>query len=151
MTTMTPTRSQTITDQELLALEREYWDAIKARDARTVNRLTHVDSTVAGASGVSGWNPDAVARAFDKPDYTVKSYRIDPQTVRINSIADGVVSIAYGVHEDIEMADGRPVRLDAFDASVWKMTDNGWVCVLHTESLKGDPFGRDRMADHSSS
>ena len=64
MTTMTPTLSPTITDQELLALERQYWDAIKSRDARTVNRLTDQDSTVAGATGVSGWNADAVAKAF---------------------------------------------------------------------------------------
>jgi ketosteroid isomerase-like protein len=145
MTTMTRTMTPTITDQELLELERQYWDAIKARDARTVNRLTDQESTVAGASGVSGWNAEAVAKAFDAPQYTVKDYRIDPQTVRINAICDDVVSIAYGVHENIEMADGKPVKLDAFDTSVWKKTDNGWACVLHTESLKGDPFGRDRM------
>ena len=145
MTTMTPTLSPTISDQELLALEREYWDAIKARDARTVNRLTDPDSTVAGATGVSGWNPEAVAKAFESPQYTITDYRIDPQSVRINHIREDVVSIAYGVHEDMQMADGKPVKLDAFDISVWKKTENGWACVLHTESLKGDPFGRDRM------
>jgi len=151
MTTMTQTRTrQTITDQELLALERQYWDAIKARDARTVNRLTAEDSTVAGATGVSGWNPQAVAKAFEAPEYTITDYRIDPQSVRINHISDDVVSIAYGVHEDMEMG-GKPIRLDAFDISVWKQTGNGWQCVLHTESIKGDPFGRDRMAGHSSS
>ena len=151
MTTMTPTLSPTITDQELLALERQYWDAIKSRDARTVNRLTDQDSTVAGATGVSGWNAEAVAKAFEAPQYVIVDYRIDPQTVRVNHIRDDVVSIAYGVHEDIEMSDGKPVKLDAFDTSVWKLGDNGWTCVLHTESLKGDPFGRDRMAGHSAS
>ena len=151
MTTMTPTLSPTITDQELLALERQYWDAIKSRDARTVNRLTDQDSTVAGATGVSGWNAEAVAKAFEAPQYAIVAYRIDPQTVRVNHIRDDVVSIAYGVHEDIEMSDGKPVKLDAFDTSVWKLGDNGWTCVLHTESLKGDPFGRDRMAGHSAS
>ena len=151
MTTMTHTMTNRITDQELLALERQYWDAIKARDTGIVNRLTHRDSTVAGASGVSGWNPEAVAKAFEAPQYTVKDYRIDPQTVRVNRISDDVVSIAYGVHEDIEISDGKPVKLDAFDTSVWKMTDNGWTNVLHTESIKGDSFGRDRMPSHSSS
>jgi heat shock protein HslJ len=32
MTTMTPTMTRTICDQELLALERQYWDALKGRD-----------------------------------------------------------------------------------------------------------------------
>ena len=150
MTTMTHTMTIRITDQELLALERQYWDAIKARDAGIVNRLTHTDSTVAGASGVSGWNADAVAKAFEAPQYVIVDYRIDPQSVRVNRIREDVVSIAYGVHEDIDM-DGKPVKLDAFDTSVWKLGDNGWTCVLHTESLKGDPFGRDRMAGHSTS
>ena len=150
MTTMTPTLSPTITDQELLALERQYWDAIKTRDARTVNRLTDQESTVAGATGVSGWNAEEVAKAFDSPRYTIRDYRIDPQTVRINHIRDDVVSIAYGVHEDIDM-DGKPIKLDAFDTSVWKKTGNGWACVLHTESIEGDPFGRDRMLVHTNS
>ena len=150
MTTMTHTMTNRITDQELLALERQYWDAIKARDARTVNRLTDQESTVAGATGVSGWNAEAVANAFEAPQYVIVDYRIDPQTVRVNHIRDDVVSIAYGVHEDIDM-DGKPIKLDAFDTSVWKLGDNGWTCVLHTESLKGDPFGRDRMAGHSAS
>ena len=52
-------------------------------------------------------------------------------------------AISYGVHEDLEV-DGKPVKLDAFDTSVWKQTENGWACVLHTESIKGDAYGRDR-------
>ena len=44
------------------------------------------------------------------------------------------------------MVDGKPVKLDAFDASVWKRTDTGWTNVLHTESIAGDGFGRDRVA-----
>src|ERR1051325_9757414 len=112
MTTMTPTLSPTISDQELLALERRYWDAIRSRDARTVNRLTDQQSTVAGPSGVSGWNAEDVAKAFESPQYTITDYRIDPESVRVNHIRDDVVSIAYGVHEDMEV-DGKPIKLDA--------------------------------------
>ena len=143
MTTSTPTMTRTISDQELLALERSYWDAIKARDARTVGRLTAPDSTVAGSSGVSGWDPRTIEQSMQSATYTINDYRIDPQTVRINRLCDDVVAISYGVHEDLEV-DGKPVKLDAFDTSVWKQAGNGWTCVLHTESLKGDAFGRDR-------
>ena len=141
MTTMTPTR--TISDQELLALERSYWDALQAQDARTVGRLTAHGSTIAGASGVSGVEPDSIGKMIESAPYTMTSYRIDPDTVRINRLCDDAVAIAYGVHEDLEV-DGKPVKLDAFDTSVWKRTDSGWTCVLHTESIKGDAFGRDR-------
>jgi catechol 2,3-dioxygenase-like lactoylglutathione lyase family enzyme len=35
-------------------------------------------------------------------------------------------------------------EVDAEDASTWVRRNDHWVCALHTESLKGDPFGRDR-------
>ena len=154
MTTMPQTQTQTmgrtISDQELLALERSYWDALKDRDFRTVGRLTAEDSTVAGASGVAGVDPRSIQKQLESATYTIKSYRIDPVTTRINRLADDVVAISYSVHEDL-MVDGKPVGLDAFDTSVWKKTDNGWTCVLHTESIKGDAFGRDRLHPASAS
>ena len=150
MTTMTPTLTRTISDQELVALERSYWDALKARDSRTVGRLTAEDSTVAGATGVAGLDPSSIAKMVESASYRIKDYRIDPQTVRINRLCDDVVAISYGVHEDLEV-DGKPVQLDAFDTSVWQRTDDGWTCVLHTESIKGDAFGRDRTHGRSTS
>ena len=75
--------------------------------------------------------------------YRMKDYRIDPASVRINRICDDAVAISYKVHEDLEV-DGKPVSLEAADASVWKKGANGWTCLLHTESIAGDAFGRDR-------
>ena len=150
MTTMTPTMTRTISDRELLALEQSYWDALKERDFRTIGRLTAEDSTVAGASGVAGVDPRSIQKQIESAPYTMKDYRIDPQTVRINHLCNDTVAISYGVHEDLEV-EGKPVKLDAFDMSVWKQTDNGWTCVLHTESIKGDAFGRDRAPGRLSS
>jgi hypothetical protein len=70
--------------------------------------------------------------------------------MQVNRICDDTVAIAYPVHEDLEV-DGKPVQLDAFDTSVWKESGNGWTCVLHTESIKGDAYGRDRMPARSNS
>jgi hypothetical protein len=148
MTTTTPTmtsRTPTITDQELLTLEREFWDALKDRDARTAGRLTAEDSTIVGASGVSGLDPRQMGKLLEAATYRIKDYRIDPQSTRITRLCDDAVAITYGVHEDLEV-DGKAVKLDAFDASVWKKSDTGWTCVLHTESIAGDAFGRDRVA-----
>jgi hypothetical protein len=150
MTTMTSTMTRTVSDQELLALERSYWDALKDRDARTAGRLTAEACTVAGASGASVVDPRSMAKLIETATYRIKDYRIDPQTVHVNPICDDTYAIAYGVHEDLDV-DGKPVKLDAFDSSVWKKTENGWVCVLHTESIKGDAYGRDRLQGHSPS
>src|SRR6266498_1888035 len=134
MTTMTPTMNRTISDQELLALERSYWDALKDRDARTVGRLTAEQCTVAGATGASVVDPRSIVKQLETATYRINDYRIDPQAVHINRVCDDTFAISYGVHEDLEV-DGKPVKLDAFDSSVWKKTENGWTCVLHTESI----------------
>jgi hypothetical protein len=148
MTTTTPTmtpRTPTISDQELLTLERDYWDAVKDRDARTVGRLTAEDCMIAGARGVSAVDAREMGKLIEAATHRIIDYRIDPKSTRITHICDDTVAIAYGIHEDLEV-DGKPVKLDAHDVSVWKKGDTGWTCVLHTESIAGDPFGRDRVA-----
>lgn len=59
-------------------------------------------------------------------------------------LQDDVAIVAYTVHEELTV-EGKPVKLDAADASTWVRRDGDWRCVLHTESIAGDPFGRDRQ------
>ena len=143
--TMTPRTTTPITDQEVLRLEYDFWDAMKDRDARTAGRLTAPDSTIVGATGVSGIDPRSMAKVLETAPYRINDYRIDPQSTRITRLCDDAVAVSYKVHEDLEV-DGKPVKLDAYDSSVWKLTDDGWACVLHTESIAGDAFGRDRTS-----
>ena len=149
MTTMTQrpqTQARTITDRELLGLEHEFWTALKDRDGKTAGRLTARDSTVVGASGVSGIDPQGMGKLTQTAPYRIRDYRIDQQSMRVTHLADDVAAISYKVTEDLEV-EGKPVKLDAFDSSIWKRGDTGWTCVLHTESIAGDPYGRDRVKD----
>ena len=123
---------------------------MKSSDTRTIARLTAERSTVASASGVSSVDPRSIVKMFESSTYTLNDYRIDPQTVKINRLCDDTVAIAYAVHEDLKV-DGKPVKLDAFETSVWQKAEHGWASVLHTESIKGDAFGRDRMQSRSAS
>src|SRR5688572_15023772 len=51
----------------------------------------------------------------------------------------------YKVHEAV-MVDGKPLTVDAAHSSTWTKRNGRWVCALHSESIEGDPFGRDRQA-----
>jgi hypothetical protein len=64
---------------------------------------------------------------------------------QVRQLGDDVAVVAYTVHEKLTV-DGQPVTLDAADASTWVRRNGRCVCALHTESVKGDPFGRDRRA-----
>ncbi|HEX6307165.1 MAG TPA: hypothetical protein VFZ69_03190 [Longimicrobiales bacterium] len=40
--------------------------------------------------------------------------------------------------------DGESLPVTSNDSSVWVRRNGEWRCALHTESLAGNPFGRDR-------
>ena len=56
-------------------------------------------------------------------------------------MTDDVAVVAYKVKEEL-VVDGEPLSLEAFESSVWIRRDGKWTCGLHTESIAGDPFGR---------
>jgi hypothetical protein len=57
-----------------------------------------------------------------------------------------VAIVAYTVKERV-VVDDETIPIEAHDASVWVRVDGAWRCALHTESLAGDSYGRDRRRD----
>jgi hypothetical protein len=131
-------------ERELLSLERQYWQAIKDKDVDTALRLTDDPCIVAGSQGFATIGKQALASMMSAPNYTLNEFSFGEAQVRL--LNDAVAVVAYKVHEELTV-DGKPVRLDAADASTWVRRGDRWVCALHTESITGDPFGRDRRAD----
>jgi hypothetical protein len=65
--------------------------------------------------------------------------------IKVIRATDDVAIIGYKVHEKLTV-EGKPLTLDAADASTWVRKNGSWTCALHTESVLGDPFGSDRIA-----
>lgn len=129
-------------EQELLNLEKRYWQAIKDRDGETARRLTDESCIVTGAQGVGRIDRATVAGMVVNSPYRLNDFEFkDDAQVRL--LADDVAIVAYRVHEELTV-DGKPVALDVADSSTWVRRDGRWVCALHTEALAGDPYGRDR-------
>lgn len=63
---------------------------------------------------------------------------------------DDFAFVAYQVHEELTV-EGQRVSFDAADSSVWVRRGAQWKCAMHTESLLGDPYGRDRTSGSGSS
>ena len=129
--------------KELLDLENQYWQAMKTKDVDTAMRLTDDDCIITGAQGVNRVTRDMLANVLKNAPYTLHDFELKDAEVR--ELRDDVAILAYKVHEELTV-DGRPVKLDAADASTWVRRDGQWRCALHTESIAGDPFGRDRRA-----
>lgn len=129
--------------RELLELERRFWNAMRDKDGRTAAEMTHDNCIVVGAQGVSAINPDTMARLTREGDWELERYIFDESTAEVQFLNDDVALVAYKVKEKLTV-EGKPVDLEANDASVWVRRNGGWVCAMHTESVAGDPFGRDR-------
>lgn len=129
--------------QELIELEQRFWRAMKERDVETAMDLTDFPCIVAGSQGVMTVDQPAFEKMMRGATYTIRSAELDDAQVR--QVSDDVAVVAYKVHEELEV-DGKPVSFDAHDSSTWVRRDGRWRCAQHSESLKGDPFGRDRTA-----
>ena len=131
--------------QEMLENEREFWDAMKAKDSRVAARMTDDNCIVVGAQGVSAVDPKTMAKLTEEGAWELKQFTFDEKTAQVRFVHDDVALVAYKVNERV-IVDGETVELEANDSSVWVRRDGAWHCAMHTESLAGDPYGRDRRA-----
>jgi hypothetical protein len=128
--------------EELLGLENQYWRAVQDHDVEKAMSLTDDPCIVAGASGVGRIDRKSFAKIMEGSPAKLYGYRLRPGA-KVRRLTDDVAILAYEVHEDMTV-NGHALSMDASDASLWVRRDGKWKCALHTESLAGDPYGRDK-------
>jgi hypothetical protein len=131
----------TTIEKELVELETQYWQAIKDKDTDAAMQLTDDTCVVTGASGAASIDRKAFAGMLNSPGWTLNEFEFVGDVIA-RAVTDDVGVVAYKVKEQLTV-DGKPLTLEAADASTWIRRDGRWLCVLHTESIMGDPFGRD--------
>ncbi|MDF3032113.1 MAG: hypothetical protein K0R03_2671 [Moraxellaceae bacterium] len=125
--------------QELMALEKKYWNAIKDKDPKTAASLSLDPCVVVGAQGIGEFDKKTLKRMLGSATYDLKEFAFED--VHVHKVSDDVVTVIYKVKEKLSL-DGNDLQLEAYDSSVWVWREGKWVCAVHTESIAGDPFGR---------
>jgi hypothetical protein len=128
-------------EKELIELENQYWQAIRERDVEAAIRLTDDPCIVTGAQGVGSINRQTYAKMMETATWQLNEFELRDLQVRL--LSEDVAIVAYTVKEELTV-EGKPVTLEAADASTWIRRDGEWLCALHTEAVAGDPFGRNR-------
>ena len=136
------TRDTAAIADELLALEKRSWQAVKDNDLEAALALTDEPCIVAGAQGVASMSKEQFAGVMRSANFRIEDVYINPD-VQVRQLNDDTAVLAYNVRERVTV-DGKSLTMEAADASTWVRRDGRWRCALHTESIKGDPFGRDR-------
>lgn len=132
----------TSVEKELMGLERQFWKAMQEKDVETCLRLTDFPAILTGAQGTMQVDEAQFRQMMASPAYEILDVQLsDDAQVRL--IRDDVAVVAYRVHEELQV-EGKPLSIDANDSSTWIKRDGAWKCALHSESIAGDPFGRDR-------
>jgi hypothetical protein len=131
--------------QELLGQEKRFWDAMKKKDGRETAQMTDDGCIVVGAQGVSAIDGATMNKLTVEGEWELKQFTFDERKAQVRFINDDVAIVAYPVSERV-VVDGETLPIEANDSSVWVRRDGTWRCALHTESLAGDPYGRDRQA-----
>ena len=126
--------------KDLMALEKQYWSALKSRDAAKASALSEDPAVVVGPQGVGEVDRRQLSGMIESAEYELEDFTLEDFIVR--PITDDVALVAYKVKEKL-VVDGEPVSMEAYDSSVWVRRNGKWTCGLHTESIAGDPFGRD--------
>ena len=137
------TSSTNAHEQELIDVERRFWNAMQDKDAVTASNLTDDQCVIVGAQGVSAIDAKTMAKLTSEGTWELKHYAFDERARQIRFLTEDIAIVAYPVQERV-IVDGETLPIEANDSSVWVRRDGHWRCALHTESLAGDPFGRDK-------
>jgi hypothetical protein len=128
-------------EKQITDLEMQFWQAMKDKNADAAVRLTGETSIITGAQGASRIDRKMFADMFKGATWSLLDFEL--KNITVEEVTPDVAVVGYLVHEKLTV-DGKPVEFDAADASTWVRRNGQWVCVLHTESIAGDPYGRDR-------
>lgn len=126
------------TKDEIIALEKEYWDAMKRKDGKRSSQLSGKVSLTTSARGVTSIPKDKMGKMTEEGDWTLESYKFED--VEVITPAPDVAIIAYKVTQKVTMG-GKPQELNAADSSTWIRGADGWECHAHSETILEDGKG----------
>jgi len=131
---------------QVIELETKFWQTMIDKDVDTAVSLLAEPSIVTGATGAASIDKASFKKMMAGGKWDLHEFKFDD--IQFNTPAPNVAVIGYKVTEKLTV-DGKKQTLTAADASVWIKQGDKWLCSLHTESVLGDPFGRDKAVGSS--
>ena len=123
------------TKDEIVGLEKSYWDAIKKKDGTRTAQLSGKTSLVTGSRGVMTISKSKMGKMTEDGKWMLESYAFDE--VEVSTPAPDVAIIVYTVRQKVKI-DGKLQETHAADSSTWIRGDDGWECHAHSETILND-------------
>jgi hypothetical protein len=126
---------QPAASNEIVQLERSYWEAMKRKDGRRTAQLSGETALVTGQRGVMSIAKAEMGKMTEEGEWTLDSYEFED--VKVTAPTPDVAIIAYKVRQKVTM-NGEPKSFEAADSSTWVRGANGWECHAHSETILGN-------------
>lgn len=120
---------------EIIILEKKYWDAMANHDFETVKELTFFPCITAGKQGVRSIDEDTFAQMFEQAK-NIEMKVIDISNEQVTIISDDYVVLGYNIILE-HMAEGQTRQSRCVCTSAWVRVNGNWQCPLHTETELG--------------
>ncbi|MCB1475743.1 MAG: nuclear transport factor 2 family protein [Rhodobiaceae bacterium] len=126
------TAPEKLSRSDVIALEKSYWEAMKAKDGGKTAELTGKNSLVTGPQGIRAIPKDQMGKMTEEGDWKLHEYAMDD--IEVWQPADNVAIVAYRVRQKVTMG-GKTQEIRAADCSTWVHGSNGWECHAHSETI----------------
>jgi len=124
---------------EIMALERKFWQAMMDMDVDTAAALLDEQSTAANARGIQYFDPAEYRAMALAGGARITSFEFFDERV-IFPISD--VAIASYIARQSFTMDGESHEMLVYDTTVWVKKGGKWVASAHTETPQHkDPRG----------
>lgn len=137
----TETRETTVA-QEIIDLEKRYWEAMRNGDVETAVELTGFPCVVSGPQGVNAVDQKTYEKMMGAMPYAIESLTFGK--MRVQTFGENVAVVGYELSQKLHV-DDEPITMQCAEVSTWARIDGAWKCVQHAEAVRGDPFGCDRV------
>lgn len=112
---------------EILNLEKKYWDAMTSQDYETVKNLTRFPCIVAGKQGVMSVDEPSFKKMFEQG----AGKKMKVRSISEEQIQTGEDHALLGYLIELDY-DGNPMKCAC--TSTWLKEGGNWLCAMHTES-----------------
>lgn len=110
----------------IINLEKKYWDAMANKDFETVKSLTKFPCIVAGRNGVMSVDEAAYEKMFNSNDKAMEVKSISDEQVQTG---EDHAMLAYLIDLSYDST-----SMKCACTSTWIKENGDWKCAMHTES-----------------
>ncbi|HEV7609973.1 MAG TPA: nuclear transport factor 2 family protein [Steroidobacteraceae bacterium] len=120
----------------LIDLENRFWQSLVDQDTDSALELLSQPALMVGEHGAMKFDHAGYRKMAEKGPMVLTRFELSKMDVLFPN--DSTAVLTYHVKQEVApRGDGKPTVQEMHDTSIWIKQDDGWKCVMHTETPAG--------------